>query len=82
MSDKINCMRCNEKVTPKNVTTKITSKNQPYLSGSCPKCGKTITKFISKAGAKPKASSETIPLVKPKLVRTKKAKKVVPDETD
>lgn len=82
MSNKIYCMKCAEHVTAKNVTTKTTSKNQPMLSGQCPNCGKNLAKFVSKGSAKPKADSETIPLVKPKLVRTKKpkAKKVIADE--
>lgn len=51
MREKLHCPKCKEKVDVINVYHGISSKNQPYVVGTCTQCGgRTLAKMLSQSG--------------------------------
>jgi hypothetical protein len=46
------CVKCREKVMVRNGVVGRTSKGRPMAKGTCPKCGTTVTRFISEEQAR------------------------------
>jgi hypothetical protein len=41
------CVKCRERRSIKNGTVTETAKGRPMAKGICPKCGTTVTRFLS-----------------------------------
>jgi hypothetical protein len=41
------CVKCREKRTVKDGAVSHTAKGRPMAKGACPKCGTTVTRFLS-----------------------------------
>ena len=41
------CVKCREKRTITDGKVEMTSKGRPMARGTCPKCGTTVTRFLS-----------------------------------
>ncbi len=41
------CVKCRQKRTIEEGTVTQTSKGRPMARGTCPKCGTTVTRFLS-----------------------------------
>jgi hypothetical protein len=46
------CVKCRAKRTVKAGTIGVTSKGRPMAKGACPKCGTTVTRFLSQKEGK------------------------------
>jgi len=46
------CVKCRAKRTVKPGTVVKTSKGRPMAKGTCPKCGTTVTRFLSEKESK------------------------------
>jgi len=46
------CVKCREKRTVKDAKVVKTAKGRPMAKGVCPKCGTTVTRFLSDKEAK------------------------------
>jgi RNase P subunit RPR2 len=45
------CVKCRQKVQVSNGVVGRTAKGRPMVKGTCPKCGTTVTRFISEKQA-------------------------------
>lgn len=46
------CVKCREKRSIKGGNLTKTAKGKPMAKGTCPKCGTTVTRFLSEKEAK------------------------------